>query len=221
MRSLWRTLDRDIRTSVAATSVAAAMIGISYGAAVVGAGFPMWMPVVLASTVLAGGSEFLFFGILTAGAGPLAAASAGLLVNARHLPYGLSMPDVFGTGVRRLLGVHLMVDESVAFALAPGDLERRRSAYWLCGLGIAVCWPLGALAGAVIGSIVPDTAAFGLDAVFPAVLLALILPALRDRATLRAAGVGAGIAVLTTPFVPAGLPVLLALAGLIFALGAL
>ncbi|AVH24848.1 AzlC family ABC transporter permease [Nocardia cyriacigeorgica] len=221
MRSLWRTLDRDTRTSVAATSAAAAMIGISYGAAVVGAGFPMWMPVVLASTVLAGGSEFLFFGILTAGAGPLAAASAGLLVNARHLPYGLSMPDVFGSGVRRLLGVHLMVDESVAFALAPGDLERRRSAYWLCGLGIALCWPLGALAGAVIGSVVPDTAAFGLDAVFPAVLLALILPALRDRATLRAASVGAGIAVLTTPFVPAGLPVLLALAGLIFALGAL
>ncbi|BDT85685.1 branched-chain amino acid ABC transporter permease [Nocardia cyriacigeorgica] len=221
MRSIWRTLDRDTLSSIAATCVAVAMIGVSYGAAVVGSGFPMWMPVLLASTVLAGGSEFLFFGILAAGGGPLAAASAGLLVNARHLPYGLSMPDVFGTGIRRLLGVHLMVDESVAFALAPGDLARRRAAYWLGGIGIAVCWPLGALAGAGIGSIVPDTAAFGLDAVFPAVLLALILPALRDRATLRAAGAGAGLAVATTPFVPAGLPVLIALAGLIFAMGAL
>ncbi|ONM46325.1 AzlC family ABC transporter permease [Nocardia donostiensis] len=220
MRSIQRTLDRGTVSSIAAACLAVAMIGVSYGAAAVGSGFPAWMPVLLACTVLAGGSEFLFFGILAAGASPIAAALAGLLVNARHLGYGLSMPDVFGTGRRRLLGVHLMIDESVAFALGPGDLARKRAAYWMCGIGIAVVWPLGAALGALVGSVVPDIDAFGMDAVFPAVLLALILPALRDPRTRRAAIAGAVIAVAVGPFVPAGLPVLIALAGLLFVIGA-
>jgi predicted branched-subunit amino acid permease len=50
---------------------------------------------------------------------------------------------------------------------------------------------------------------------FPAVILALIVPALRDRATVRAALAGAAIALAAAPFLPAGLPVLLALAGVL------
>ena len=56
-----------------------------------------------------------------------------------------------------------------------------------------------------------NTSAFGLDAMFPAVILALIVPALRDRVMLRAAAIGAVIALAATPFLPAGLPELLAL----------
>jgi len=207
-------------SSIAAACLAVAMIGVSYGAAAVGSGFPAWMPLLLACTVLAGGSEFLFFGIMAAGGGPIAAALAGLVVNLRHFPYGLSMPDVFGTGKRRFLGFHLIIDESVAFALGPGDLAKKRAAYWMCGLGIALTWPLGAAVGALLGTVIPDVDAFGMDAVFPAVLLALILPALRDRMTRRAALAGSAIAVAVTPFVPAGFPVLIALAGLICTIGA-
>ena len=46
--------------------------------------------------MLAGASEFLFIGIVAAGGNPIAAALAGLLVNARHLPYGLALPDITG-----------------------------------------------------------------------------------------------------------------------------
>jgi predicted branched-subunit amino acid permease len=60
-----------------------------------------------------------------------------------------------------------------------------------------------------------NTNAFGLDAMFPAVILALIVPALRDRVTVRAALTGAAIALAATPFLPAGLPVLLSLAGVL------
>jgi predicted branched-subunit amino acid permease len=114
-----------------------------------------------------------------------------------------------------MLGSHVMNDESVAFALAQDDLPRKRAAYWACGLGVLICWPGGAILGALIGSFVRDTNAFGLDAMFPAVLLALIMPALRDRVTLRAALAGAVIALGAAPFLPAGLPVLLALAGVL------
>lgn len=218
MRSIWRTLDRRTVTAVAAACLAVGLFGVSYGASTIAAGFPVWMPIVMAVTVLAGGSELLFFGIVAAGGSPLAAVVAGLLLNARHLPYGLSAPEVFGRGWKRVLGIHVLNDESVAFATAPGDQERKRAAYWACGIGVALSWPLGATLGAALGSLVPDTSALGLDAVFPVILLALILPALRDRATLRPVLVGAALAVAAAPFVPAGLPVLIALLGLVFAL---
>jgi predicted branched-subunit amino acid permease len=81
-----------------------------------------------------------------------------------------------------------------------------------------VAWPLGAVIGALIGSVVRDTNAFGLDAMFPAVILALVLPKLRDRGTLRAALAGAVVALATTPFLPSGAPVLLALVAVAVAL---
>ncbi|MFE3222940.1 AzlC family ABC transporter permease [Nocardia sp. NPDC059228] len=211
MRSAWRTLDRGVLTGIAAICLAVALIGVSYGATAVTSGLPGWLPVLMSVAVVAGGSEFVFIGILTAGGGLIAAVLAGLLVNARHLPYGLSVPDVVGTGWRRLLGTHVMNDESVAMALAQPDRDRRHAAYWVCGLSVVAAWPMGAAIGAVLGAVVPDPNAFGLDAVFPAVLFSLVLPALREPLTRTAALAGAVVAAATTPFLGAGLPVLLAL----------
>ncbi len=236
MSSIYRTLSGGTLRDIALACLAVWFIGLSYGAIAVASGFPLWVPAAQSVLVLAGASEFLFIGIVAAGGNPLAAAAAGLLVNARHLPYGLALPDMTGpdmtgpdmtgpdmTGpgvigpgrARRLLGSHVMNDESVVFALAQEDLPRQRAAYWTCGLGVLLCWPAGAILGALIGSMIGNTNAFGLDAMFPAVILALIMPALRDRVTVRAALAGAAIALAATPFLPAGLPVLLSLAGVL------
>jgi 4-azaleucine resistance transporter AzlC len=230
MSSIYRTLPGGVLRDIALTCLAVSFIGLSYGAIAVASGFPLWVPAAQSVLVLAGASEFLFIGIVAAGGSPIAAALAGVLVNARHVPYGLALPDitgpditgpditgpdVTGRGWRRILGSHVMNDESVAFALAQEDLPRKRAAYWACGLGVLICWPGGAILGALIGGFIKNTNAFGLDAMFPAVLLALIVPALRDRVTLRAAVLGAVIALAATPFLPAGLPVLLALAGVL------
>ncbi len=216
MRSIWRTLDRRVARDIALVLVADAIVGASFGAITVSVGLPFWLPSLLSVAVFAGAAQFAFVGILAAGGTPLAAAAAGLLINARHLPFGFAVADVLGTRpVRRILGTHLMIDESVAFALAQKEPQQRRAAYWACGIGLFLCWNLGVLAGAFGGTIISDTDAFGLDAAFPAVLLALVLPSLRDRPTVLAAAVGVVIALATAPFVPAGLPVLLALAGLL------
>lgn len=212
--SIWRTVDRGLLRDITPVCLAVGVIGLSYGAIAVASGFPLWLPVTLGLLVLAASSEFLFVGIIAAGGSPVAAVLAGLLVNSRHIPFGLAVPDVLGRGGKRLLGTHLMNDETVVFALAQQDPRRQRAAYWMCGLGILLCWPLGALAGGLIGTVVEDTGALGLDAMFPAVLLALVLPALRDRDKRRPALAGAAIALAATPFLPAGLPVLLALTAL-------
>jgi 4-azaleucine resistance transporter AzlC len=216
--SIYRTLSGGTLRDIALACLAVWFIGLSYGAIAVASGFPLWVPAAQSVLVLAGASEFLFIGIVAAGGNPLAAAAAGLLVNARHLPYGLALPDgIIGPGrpIKRLLGSHVMNDESVVFALAQEDLPRKRAAYWACGLGVLLCWPAGAVLGALIGSVIGNTSAFGLDAMFPAVILALIVPALRDRRLKRAAVTGAAIALAATPFLPAGLPELLALGALL------
>jgi 4-azaleucine resistance transporter AzlC len=217
--SIYRTLARGTLRDIALACLAVWFIGLSYGAIAVASGFPLWFPAAQSVLVLAGASEFLFIGIVAAGGNPIAAALAGLLVNSRHLPYGLALPDMTKTGPghiwRRLLASHVMNDETVVFALAQEDLPRKRAAYWTCGLGVLLCWPAGAVLGALIGGVIGNTNAFGLDAMFPAVILALIMPSLRDRVTVRAALAGAAIALAATPFLPAGLPVLLALAGVL------
>lgn len=57
--------------------------------------------------------------------------------------------------------------------------EQRKAAYWLCGTGVAIIWPLGAVLGAMVGKLLPDPETIGLDAVFPAILLALVVPAFK------------------------------------------
>ena len=226
MRSIWRTLDRTLDRAldrgllrdIALVCVADCVVGVSYGAIAVGSGFDLWVPVALSLLVFAGASQFLFVGIVAAGGSPIAATVAGLLVNGRHLPFGLAVSNVLGHGWRRAAGSHLMTDETVAFALGQDDADRRRAAYWVCGVGIFLCWNAGVLAGGLAGSVISDTDAFGLDAAFPAVLLALVLPSLRDRTTRRPALAGAAVALAATPLLPAGLPVLLALAGLLLTL---
>src|ERR687885_731685 len=132
---------------------------------------------------------------------------------------GLAFGDLLGPGwLRRLVGTHLVTDESVAFTTSQHDSRHRRGAFWTCGAALILAWNAGVLLGTVGGRLVPDTDALGLDAAFPAVLLALVMPALRDRATLRAALVGAVVAVASSPWLPAGLPVLVALAGVLVAL---
>src|SRR6202043_3193912 len=146
------------------------------------------------------------------------------------LPYGFAVADVLGpagaaaTGggfaavgrrwLVRMLGTHMITDESGAFALRQSSTERRRSAFWACGVALFALWNVSVLLGVALGSSVRNTTAFGLDATFPAVMLALALPTLTSRPTRLAAGTGAVIAVALTPVLPAGLPLLAALGGL-------
>ncbi|MFI1027523.1 AzlC family ABC transporter permease [Streptomyces sp. NPDC020951] len=196
--------------------LAAGVVGLSFGAISVAGGLPVWAPVVMSLVVYAGSAQFSAVGILIAGGGPLAAAATGLLLNTRNAAFSLAVADLLGPGrATRLLGAHLVTDETVAFALAQPDAARRRAAFWISGLGLFAVWNTGVLVGALAGSALGDTAVYGLDAAFPAVLVALVLPALRKDARLRRpAALGAVLALAATPFVPAGAPVLLALAGL-------
>jgi len=202
-----------VLSSIVLVCLADGLVGVSYGAVSVTAGLELWVPLTLAILVLAGASEFLFVGILAAGGSPLMAALAGLLVNIRLLPFGLSVQQQLGSGPLSYFGCHLLNDESVVFAVSQPTPAQRKTAFWLCGLGILLMWPLGVYLGGVLGALVEDTAVFGLDALFPAILLALVVPGLKSLRQLTATFSGAALTLLATPFLAAGLPAVLSIAG--------
>lgn len=215
LRRPWRDLDSATIRAVAVMCLSVMVIGMSYGVSGHSAGFAWWQLVIIATVVLAGSSEFVFVAVLAAGGAPLLGAAAGLLVNTRNLGYGLAVGRHLDRGIPMVVGAHLINDETAALATAETDRRRGRAVFFLCGTGILVCWPLGAALGAALGSLVASPESLGLDAAFPALLAALALPALRDRATLAAALIGGAAALAATPFVPAGLPVLVALVGVL------
>ncbi|MGH1555677.1 AzlC family ABC transporter permease [Streptomyces sp. L7] len=199
--------------------LAGGIVGVSFGAIAVAGGLPVWVPVAMSLLVYAGSAQFSAVGVLLAGGGLLAATATGLLLNTRTAAYSLAVADILGSGrLARLAGAHLVTDETVAFALAQQNPLRRRTAFWVSGLGLFAAWNAGVLIGALAGGALGDTDAYGLDAAFPAVLVALTLPAVRKEAGVRRSallGATVAVAVTLTPGVPAGVPVLLALAGLV------
>jgi 4-azaleucine resistance transporter AzlC len=215
VRSFWRTLDRGTLRDIALVCLADAIAGASFGAITTSGGMRLWVPVTMSLLIFGGGAQFAAAAVVLSGGSAIAAATAGVLLNTRLLPYGFAVADAIdGPWWARLTGAHLITDETLAFTLRHRDPGHRRAVFWICGIALFTCWNAAVLAGALAGAAFRDTRALGLDAALPTVLLALVLPSLADRGIRHAALLGAVIAVAATPFLPAGLPVLLALAGL-------
>ena len=157
------------------------------------------------------GSQFVLVATAATGSSVATGVLAALLLNARHVPFGISLAPVLrGTVLRRALASQLVIDESTAFALAQPTPERSRRAFFAAGLSIFVFWQLGTAVGTVAGGVLGDPRTLGLDAAFPAGILALLASRLGARAARVAAAGGAAAALATTPVLPAGAPIVLA-----------
>ncbi|HEY1095111.1 MAG TPA: AzlC family ABC transporter permease [Glycomyces sp.] len=211
-------IGRDLLRDTAAYSIGIAVAGASFAALATAQGLPWWITLAMSMLVYAGTAQFAAIGVAAAGGGPAAVVATGLILNLRHLPYGMAVGHLYwDRWWTRLLGTYNLLDTTTAFALAEDDPRRAKIAYWTTGAGNFVAWAVGNIAGIAAGRQIADPAALGLDAALPAIVLALVLPSLREQGTLLAALTGAAIALATSPFLPAGIPVLLALAGLVFA----
>lgn len=138
--------------------------------------------------------------------------AAAVLLNLRYLAIGVSVaPSLRGSAARRLAEAQLVVDESWAVAQHDGRIDRDR----LIGAGavLALCWCLGTVAGVLGGSALGDPEDYGLDAMFPALFLALLVGQLTSRRARAAALAGGLIALALTPIAPPGLPIVAAAGG--------
>ena len=192
---------------------AVAAFGASFGVLARAAGVDVLAAVVMSATTFAGSAQFAVVSVLGAGGTAAAAIGAAILLNGRYVPMAVAASGAFRGGpLRRLIEAQLLVDESWAISQTKGDsgrprFDRRR----LVGAGLLlyVAWVGGTALGVAAGDGL-DPAEFGLDAAFPALFLALLVPLVRTRNAFAAALAGAGLALVLTPVTPAGVPVIAA-----------
>ena len=217
-----RTYRHGVR-AVLPLAVAVFGFGISFGVLAVAAGMGSVAPILMSVTTFAGSAQFAAASVLGAAGTAATAILAAVLLNARYLPIGISVaPWITGGFWSRLVHAHLTVDETWAVA---AEGHGRWNPQVLVGAGVVLwaAWVLGTLAGVVFGDVIGDPSRLGLDAAFPALFLALLAPQVRagrttsspsgdprGRATQMAAVAGAAIALLLTPFTPAGVPIVAA-----------
>ncbi|MHA2790130.1 AzlC family ABC transporter permease [Corynebacterium sp. S7] len=202
-----------LRTSLV-IALSMTLVAVSYGSLSHEVGMLPWQTALLAFFVYGGASELLFVSALAGGAAIPSAALAGLVVNSRNFAYAMNVGQYAPRGWRRILGAHLIHDESMALGRLGKTNEERWNLFRFIGILLLFCWVGGALLGQFLAGMV-DTSALGLDAAFPVILIAMVFDDLRKRSTLVFALLGALIAVVVTPLVPAGLGGIAALLALI------
>jgi predicted branched-subunit amino acid permease len=164
----------------------------------------------MSAIVFAGSAQFTSIAILAAGGGTGAAIAAATLMNSRFLPMSAAAgPSFSGGWLRRALKGQAVVDASWAMA-SRGDGTFDEDLL-LGATAIAyVSWVTGTAIGAVWGDALGDPDALGLDAIFPAFFLGLLLNEMRTGRAKGVAALGAGIALALLTFTPPGVPVLVA-----------
>src|SRR3954469_19564753 len=191
-------------------AVASGLLALSFGVVAQGAGLSAGAAIAMSAIVFAGSAQFTAIAILAQGGTVAAAVLAAALVNSRFLPMGVAIgPSLPGGALRRAAQGQAIVDASWGIAgRGDGTFDR-----WLLFGSTAVQylgWVGGTVAGALGGNILGDPQRLGLDAVYPAFFLALLIDELTDRRSRIVAGLGALIALALVPLAPAGVPVLAA-----------
>lgn len=212
-----RTHRDGIRASLP-LAVAVFGFGLSFGVLARASGMGPVAPVVMSAVTFAGSAQFAAIQVLGVGGTVAAAVTAAVLLNARYGPIGVSVaPYLTGPWWSRLLRAQLVVDESWAIA-AEGEGRFNHRVLLGSGLALYVAWVGGTILGVIFGDVIGDPARWGLDAAFPALFLALLVPQLRTRDARIVAVLGAAIALALTPFAPAGVPIIAASAACLLGL---
>jgi 4-azaleucine resistance transporter AzlC len=209
---------RDGARAIAPISVAAFGFGLSFGVLARAADFGTFAPIVMSATTFAGSAQFAAVSVIGDGGAVATAVIAALLLNARYGPIGVTVaPWLHGSALSRFLHAQLVVDESWAIS-AQGDGRYDRRMLLGAGAVLYVAWVGGTIVGAVGGRALGDPGGLGLDAAFPALFLALLVPMVRTRRSLRVAILGAAIALVLLPFTPPGVPIIAASAACLLGL---
>ena len=205
--------DPIVRNAVS-IGVATGVYAVSFGVLSVAAGFSVVQTCVMSLVCFTGASQLTFAAVIGAGGGIAGALPPALLLASRNAVYALSLKGVLtGSVPKRALRAQGVIDETTAMAHAQTTLAAKRRAFDLTAVCLFTAWNLGTLAGALAGNGLGNPRDYGLDAVFPAVFLALLAPQLRGPDAMRAAVAGALIALALVTVTPAGVPIIASAVG--------
>lgn len=200
------------RTPAARQGLAVGLVGlygVSAGALGVAAGLTVWQTVLTSLLMFSGGSQFAFYGVIGAGGNPLAAVATASLLGLRNGFYGLELSRRLAPSpALRPLTAQLTIDESTAVAAAQPDDPSARIGFYVTAVTLFVIWNATTLVGALAGEAIGDPRAYGLDAAAAAAFVALVWPRLRGGGPVAAAALAVVLTMVSAPFVPTGVEVL-------------
>jgi len=190
--------------------LAGALLAASFGVLANDVGMPGWAAVLMSAIVFAGSAQIAALTILGAGGGLVSAIGAAALMNSRFLPMGIAIgPSLPGGPAARAAQGQAVVDASWALA-ADGDGNFDRHVLFGSSAVQYAAWVTGTVVGVVGGEALGDPQTYGLDAIYPAFFLSLMIAEIRGGRALGVAAAGALIAFVLIPLTPAGVPVLVA-----------
>lgn len=167
------------------------VIGVAFGLLLVDAGYPWWMSLVMGLVMYAGAGQYIAVGLFAAGAGLWEAALVQLVINARHMAYGVTMFRQFNAaGPYKWYLIFALSDETFALlsSLPDGGEQnsRDRAAHsrfmFFVALLDQLYWIAGGVTGALLGTLIPfdiQGVSFALTALFVALMIEQILRAKR------------------------------------------
>jgi len=164
--------------------------GIAYGVLMQTKGYGVFWSCLMSAIAFCGSMQFVAVSLLTAAFAPLQAFLLSLMVNARHLFYGLSMLEKYkGMGKLRFFLIYVLCDEtfSIVSSTEPPEDVSPKAFYFAISFLDYCYWLLGTLCGGLIGRFIPfDTK--GLDFVLTALFVVLFLEQ-RQKNGNRTAGI--------------------------------
>jgi predicted branched-subunit amino acid permease len=207
MSNLTRSTVRD-SLSVAIT---VGTYGVAFGAASVAAGFSVLQSCLFSLLTFTGASQFAAVGVVASGGVAASAVATAALLGTRNALYGIQMAPLLQVkGWRRVVSAQITIDESTGVALsqAPKGLKAMREGFWITGTGVFIFWNIFTLLGALGAKALGNPASWGLDAAVPAAFLGLLWPRLQTNYQRVVAVASMVFAILVTPLLPAGLPII-------------
>lgn len=182
--------------------------GFAYAVTARSAGLSLIETQALSALVFAGSAQLSAVGLFAAGAAGLEIVLTTLLLNVRHVLYGLSLGrELSLTRRQRPVAAFFLTDEAFGVVAT----ARERSFPFLLGveLSLFIAWNVATLAGYLVGAAIPDPERLGVDLIFPLAFLALLVPLVRTRIELVVALVSGALAFGLARVAPGGLPILL------------
>ena len=167
-------------------------LGMTYGIYMKISGFAFWYPMLMSLVIYGGSLEFVAVSMLLAPYVPMQALLMTLMIQARHLFYGIAMLDKFrGMGWKKPYLIFGMCDETFSInctAEIPEDVDRGWFYFFVTFLN-QIYWVLGATAGGLVGGLIRFNTE-GLDFVMTAMFVVIFLEQWRKEKRHDSAAVG-------------------------------
>ena len=153
------------------------VLGLGYGIYVQSLGLPVWMPMLMGTVVYGGSLEFILASLLLGAFSPLSAFLMALMIQARHLFYGLAMLERYkGYGLRSFYMIFAMSDETFSITCSAEPPEGVDKGWFMFFITLLdqFYWVASAGLGAAVGSVLPFSTE-GVDFVMTAMFTVIFL----------------------------------------------